>query len=242
MKGESLKCCSIYSVSFATRGGSAASVWWHGVQKDTRGFGRLCTSLAHAPTTRITRIRMHAPTAKLCSWPKTASFSSSLLFWAVGSTQLQEARLWCCTPPPPPSSHTEQICWLTKCDYPLPFITLLVRELQNIWRNRLILNCIWTRGLCFITTAVEFSATQIAFYSSLATYKRGGRVQDFHYCLENKAPPWAPQRDTWHTFSSYVGTSITTDLSVVTAREGRTVIPRFTLWADWCRPRWFSAF
>lgn len=34
-------------------------------------------------------------------------------------------------PPPSPSYHTEQICWLTKCDYPQPFIMLLVRRVTE---------------------------------------------------------------------------------------------------------------
>lgn len=89
MKGESLKCCSIYSASSTTQGvkhlrGDIACIHMH---KDahTRRFKRLCTSLVRAPTSRIKHTHTHTPTAKLCSWPKTASFSSSLHFGQWGA-------------------------------------------------------------------------------------------------------------------------------------------------------------
>lgn len=95
---------------------AALYIWWASLP---RGVGwSICVVTLHAfpctkdtltdldASTHVSRARTgtqrdtRAPTAKLCSWPKTASFSSSLLFWAVGSSQLQEARLWCCTPSP----------------------------------------------------------------------------------------------------------------------------------------------
>lgn len=63
MKGESLKCCSIYSASSTTQGvkhlcGDIACIDTH---KDThpRRFERLCTSLMYAPTPGMTHIHIH---------------------------------------------------------------------------------------------------------------------------------------------------------------------------------------
>lgn len=85
MKGKSLKCCSIYSASSTTQGvkhlcGDIACIHMH---KDTHSLIWMLMRVSHAPT--HTQNDTHMPTAKLCSWPRTASFSSSLHFGQWGA-------------------------------------------------------------------------------------------------------------------------------------------------------------
>ncbi len=161
MKGESLKCCSIYSESSTTQGvkhlcGDIACIHTHThTHTDSDAYARLSCTHSHP------RQHTHMPIVKLCSWPKTASFSSSLHFGQWGAHSCKRPGFDAPPPTALPSYHTERICWLTKCDYPRPFITLLVRRVteRNIWRNQLILSYPGTRGLCFITTAAQLPAT-----------------------------------------------------------------------------------
>lgn len=133
MKAESLKWCSIYSPVSTTQG--------------VEHLCDLCGDIAYMHDDTYIRMPLaclrcrawhDAPTAKLCSWPKTASFSSSLHFGQWGAHSCKRPGFDAAPTLPFPS--TELICWLTKCDYPQPFIMLLVRRVtgRNIWRNQLI--------------------------------------------------------------------------------------------------------
>lgn len=137
--------------------GGKASVWWHCMHKDTHThtFECHCTHPHHEWHT--------------CQQPSCAADLKQLPSQALstlGSGELTAARGQALMlPPPSPSYHTERICWLTKCDYPQPFIMLLVRRVagRNIWRNQLILSYLGNHGFCFRTTAVQFSATHKPF-------------------------------------------------------------------------------
>lgn len=195
-----------------------------------------------------------------CQQPSCAADLKQLPSQALstlGSGELTAARGQALMlPPPSPSYHTERICWLTKCDYPQPFIMLLVRRVagRNIWRNQLILSYLGNHGFCFRTTAVQFSATHKPFiphwqHINTASICWIWMKDPVHY-LQEPSAKWSPcLRWTLSvTCVTYVclvciWTSIIKSLSAVTAGEGQTVIPCFTTpWADWFFPCWFNAF
>lgn len=118
MKGVSLKYPSTYSPGSTTRGQSICVAI---LRPHTLRLECLCTSLMCAPTLR----QQPSCAADLKQLPSQALST-------LGSGELTAARGQALMlPPPSPSHHTERICWLTKCDYPQPFIMLLVRRVTE---------------------------------------------------------------------------------------------------------------
>lgn len=124
MKGESLKCCSIYSVCSTTQGVKhlRSDIVCIHIHKGTHTHthGDLNTRTSHVRTR--TRAHAHAATTKLCSWPKTASFSSSFHFGQWGAHSCKRPGFDAA--PPPFLTHWADLLanqvWLSPTIYHAP--------------------------------------------------------------------------------------------------------------------------